>query len=216
MTHASVRAAVEHILRQGQIEPHQLAAFSSLDESLTTAQRQQFTDDWRAQGSPAAAPDSGFGPLPPPSWLAPALAIIKEFEGCRLQAYRCSAGVWTIGWGSTRLIDRPVRERDLISQGFADDLLASTVEQFGQQLLTLLPPARQWAPHRIAALLSWAYNVGLGAVRESTLRRRILDRDDPVTVIREELPKWNKANGRPMAGLTRRRAAEVKLFVNRP
>lgn len=209
MTFASVRTAVEHAIRQGQLMPHQLAAFSALDESLTTAQQQAFTELWRAAGSPAASP----GPLPPPSWLEPSLKIIKEFEGCRLQAYRCSAGVWTIGWGSTRLIDRPVRERDLISQGFADDLLQNTVERFGQQLLELLPPARQWSPNRVAALLSWAYNVGIGAVRESTLRRRILDREDPITVIREELPKWDKANGRALAGLTRRRAAEVALFV---
>lgn len=209
MTFASVRTAVEHAIRQGQLMPHQLAAFSALDESLTTAQQQAFTELWRAAGSPAASP----GPLPPPSWLEPSLKIIKEFEGCRLQAYRCSAGVWTIGWGGTRLIDRPVRERDLISQGFADDLLQNTVERFGQQLLELLPPARQWSPNRVAALLSWAYNVGIGAVRESTLRRRILDREDPITVIREELPKWDKANGRALAGLTRRRAAEVALFV---
>lgn len=212
MTFASVRAAVEHAIRQGQLTPHQLAAFSALDESLTTAQQQVFTELWRAAGSPAASP----GPLPPPSWLAPSLKIIKEFEGCRLQAYRCSAGVWTIGWGSTRLIDRPVRERDLISQGFADELLQNTVERFGQQLLELLPLARQWPPNRIAALLSWAYNVGIGAVRESTLRRRILDREDPITVIREELPKWDKADGRALVGLTRRRAAEVALFVGQP
>lgn len=212
MTFASVRAAVEHAIRQGQLTPHQLAAFSALDESLTTAQQQVFTELWRAGGSPAAS----LGPLPPPSWLAPSLKIIKEFEGCRLQAYRCSAGVWTIGWGSTRLIDRPVRERDLISQGFADDLLQNTVERFGQQLLELLPPARQWSPNRVAALLSWAYNVGIGAVRESTLRRRILDQEDPITVIREELPKWDKANGRALAGLTRRRTAEVALFVGQP
>lgn len=58
MTFASVRAAVEHVVRQGHILPHQLAAFSGLDRVLTDAQRQSFTSDWRADGSPAA-------PVPP-------------------------------------------------------------------------------------------------------------------------------------------------------
>jgi hypothetical protein len=55
MTYASVRSAAEHIARSGAITPQQLAAFSGLDESLSTAQRQAFTDLWRAEGSPAAA-----------------------------------------------------------------------------------------------------------------------------------------------------------------
>ena len=203
---ASIRAAAQHIARTGTITPHQLAALSALDASLTDTQRQRFTELWRAQGSPAAPP-------PPPPWLAPALAIIKEWEGCRLTAYRCPAGIWTIGWGTTRLIDRPVREGDTITQQMADDLLQNTVEITARELLMLLPMARDWSANRIAALTSWAYNVGLSAVEESTLRRRILDREDPNTVIREELPRWNKAGGKPLEGLTRRRAAEVALFV---
>ena len=71
MSTAAVRAAAEHIARTGAITPHQLAAFTALDESLNAAQKQQFTDLWRAQGSPAAnQPD--LPPLPPPpQWLAP-------------------------------------------------------------------------------------------------------------------------------------------------
>jgi hypothetical protein len=94
MTFATLRAAAQHIARTGTITPHQLAALTALDESLTDSQRQGFTELWRAQGSPAA-------PAPAGSWLVPAQRIVKEFEGCRLKAYRCPAGVLTIGWGHT-------------------------------------------------------------------------------------------------------------------
>jgi len=209
MTYARVRAAAEHIAKVGSITPHQLAALQALDESLSQEQRQQFTELWRAQGSPAAPPPAAAEP----AWLAPALRIIKEFEGCHLDAYLCPAGVPTIGWGATRLIERPVQLGDRISQEMADDLLRNDVEMRHRQLVELLPPIAGWPGHRVAALLSWAYNVGMGAVKTSTLRRRLLAGEDPVRVISEELPRWDKANGKPLAGLTRRRAAEVSLFV---
>lgn len=206
-TTAKVRAAVEHAVRQGQLTPQQLAAFSWLDEQLTAKQANGFTELWRASGSPAAPA--------PPAWLAPALRLIREFEGCRLDAYRCSAGTWTIGWGSTRLIDSPVREGDQISQELADDLLASGVEHlFGPGVLTLLPLAKRWRAEQIAAITSFAYNVGLGALEESTLRKRLLAGEDPAKVIREELPKWCHAGEAVLPGLERRRAAEVALFCS--
>lgn len=207
MTYASVRSAAEHIARTGKITPQQLAAFSGLDEGLSTEQRQAFTDLWRADGSPAASH------TPEPSWLAPALAIISEFEGCRLEAYRCPAGVWTIGWGSTRIDGRPVKAGDEIDQTAADEMLQREVEHVARELLTLLPPAATWPGYRVAALISWAYNVGLGAVRGSTLKARILNEEPPNQVIREELPRWDKAGDLPLAGLTKRRAAEVRLFL---
>ncbi len=208
MTFASVRAAAEHIARTGSITPHQLAALTALEQSLTDQQRQQFTELWRAQGSPAAKV-----PAATAGWLAPALKIIKEFEGCHLQAYLCPAGVPTIGWGATRLNDRPVNLGDTITQARADQLLADDVAARYQRLVELLPIVRRWSGHAAAALVSWAYNVGLQAVADSTLRKRLQAGEDPVKVIREELPKWDKANGKPLAGLTRRRAAEVALFV---
>jgi len=207
MTYASVRAAVQHLVRAGTITPHQLAAFSALDESLTEPQRQGFTELWRAEGSPASTA--------PQPWLLPALAIIKEFEGCHLQSYRCPAGVWTIGWGSTSMNGRAVKQGDNITQAMADDLLLADVERFGRELLALLPIAAAWTGNRIAALVSWAYNVGIGAVKDSSLRRRLLAGEDPSTVIREELPRWDKADGKPLPGLTRRRAAEVALFLGK-
>ena len=210
MTIAKIRSAAEHIARTGTISPQQLAAFSWLDEHLTQEQQQGFTELWRAEGSPAQAPSK----LPAPLWLAPALRLIKEFEGCKLEAYRCPAGVWTIGWGSTRLINQPVREGDKITQQMADELLQNEVENlFAPGLFTLLPLAKRWRAEQQAALISFAYNVGLGALEESTLRNRLLAGEDPTRVVREELPRWCHGDGEAvLPGLQRRRTAEVALF----
>jgi GH24 family phage-related lysozyme (muramidase) len=205
MTYASVRSAAEHIARSGTITPHQLAALSTLDQSLTDAQRQAFTELWRAQGSPAAAP--------PDTWLAPALKIIREFEGCHLTAYRCPAGVWTIGWGSTTINGKVVREGDAISQAQADEQLTADAQRFHGAIIRAVPRAATLSPAQQAALVSWVYNVGVGAMQTSTLRRRLVAGDDPNTVARQELPRWNKAGDVELPGLTRRRAAEVALFA---
>lgn len=206
MTFATVRGAAQEAAKRGSLTPHQLAALQALDESLTDDQRQLFTDAWRAQGSPAAAGD--------PAWLAPALRIIREFEGLRLEAYRDPVGIWTIGYGLTRLNGGPVRQGDTITTVEAEGLLRrELLDLFGPGLFALLPMASRWRPEQQAALVSWAFNVGLGAVEESTLRKRLLAGLDPATVVREELPRWNRGDNDVMPGLVRRRAAEVALFT---
>jgi GH24 family phage-related lysozyme (muramidase) len=185
--------------------PHQLAAWDWLQEQLSADTLKQFAELYRADPLEKA-------PLPP-TWLAPALKIIREFEGCHLEAYRCPAGVPTIGWGTTRLMDAPVRIGDKISQALADELLQNEVENlFGPGVLHLLPLAKQWKPNQVAALISFAYNLGLGALEESTLRKRLLAGEDPCTVVKQELPRWVHAGEAVLAGLERRRAAEVALF----
>lgn len=205
MTYASIRAAAEHIARTGTITPRQLAAFTALWESMTDAQKQAFTELWRAAGSPAAAPTD--------AWLAPALKILREFEGCHLQAYRCPAGIWTIGWGSTTIDGKAVREGQAISQALADEQLTTDARRFHGAIIRAIPMVATLSPAQQAALVSWVYNVGVGAMEDSTLRRRLLAGDDPSTVAREELPRWNKAGGVELPGLTRRRAAEVALLT---
>jgi GH24 family phage-related lysozyme (muramidase) len=207
MTFATVRGAAEEAAKRGKLTPHQLAALSALDQALTDAQRELFTEAWRAEGSPAR--------LPEPAWLKPALKIIKEFEGLRLEAYRCPAGVPTIGYGATRMINKPVRMGDKITAEFAEELLVNQVENlFAPGLFALLPMAKTWKPDQQAALVSWAFNVGLGAVEDSTLRKRLMAKDPPATVVAEELPRWNKGDGgKVLEGLKRRRAAEVALFL---
>ena len=201
MTTASLRAAVQHIARAGTITPHQLAALTALEQSMNDQQRQQFTELWRAEGSPA-------GPVPElkADWLPAAMQIIKEFEGCHLEAYLCPAGVPTIGWGATRMGGRAVEIGDTITQARADALLSDDVQARYQRLVGMLPMVRQWPGNRVAALVSWAHNVGNNAVADSTLRKRLLAGDDAVAVVRQELPHWDN-------GLTRRRAAEVALFM---
>jgi GH24 family phage-related lysozyme (muramidase) len=186
--------------------PHQMAAWDWMQEQLSAEVLDQFAEMYRADPLPKQ-------PMPP-AWLEPTLAIIKKWEGCRLEAYRCPAGVPTIGYGSTRLIDKPVRMGDTITQQMADDLLLNEVEHlFAPGLFTLLPMAKQWRPNQIAALISWAYNVGLGAAEESTLRKRLLAGEDRAKVVIEELPKWVKADGKILEGLVNRRKDEVKLFT---
>jgi GH24 family phage-related lysozyme (muramidase) len=206
MTYATVRSAAEHIARAGKITPHQLAALTAHDESLTDTQRQEFTELWRAAGSPAAQ-------QPDPIYLAPAQKIIKAFEGCKLAAYKCPAGIWTIGWGATIVNGAAVREGDKISQALADELLRAEILRIAAELHQIIPATAKWGGNQQAALISWAYNVGLGAVKDSTLRRRINAGESAQVVIPQELPKWDKANGAALAGLTRRRAAEVALFI---
>lgn len=185
--------------------PHQLAAWDWLQGHLTDQVISEFAELYRADPKPKP-------PLPAP-WVAPALKIIREFEGCKLEAYKCPAGVWTIGWGTTRLMDAPVRGGDKISQALADELLQNEVENlFGPGVLHLLPLAKQWKPEQVAAIVSFSYNLGLGALEESTLRKRLLAGEEPCKVVREELPRWVHAGEAVLAGLERRRAAEVALF----
>lgn len=186
-------------------ESHQLAAWNWLQEQLSKETLEEFAELYRA-----APPEKAM--LPPP-WLEPALKIIKEFEGCRLEAYKDAAGVPTIGYGTTRYLDAPVRMSDKISHAMAEELLLNDVEHlFGPGVLSLLPMAAKWKPNQIAALTSFAYNLGLGALETSTLRSRLLAGQDPCTVVREELPRWVHAGEAVLPGLERRRAAEVQLF----
>ena len=137
--------------------------------------------------------------------MNPAIPLIKEFEGCKLKAYKCPAGVWTIGYGHTD----GVKEGDEITQQEADRLLADDVHSFsaGVQRLVTSDINR----NQLGALTSFAFNVGLGNLRHSTLLR-LVNKGDFVGAA-NQFPRWNKAGGKVLAGLTRRREAERKLFL---
>jgi lysozyme len=189
-------------------EPHQLAAIDELQAAMPASLLKADSSWVQSFRAAPAAKD----PLPP-AWLAPALKIIKEFEGCHLHAYLCPANVPTIGWGSTQLNGRPVQLGDTITQAQADAMLTKQVlEQFGPGVLRLIPSAAKWKPDQIAATTSFAYNVGLGALEGSTLRQRLNAGQPAAQVVAEELPRWNKGDKGPLPGLVRRRAAEVALF----
>jgi GH24 family phage-related lysozyme (muramidase) len=189
--------------------PHQDASIIELEEDIQTngyAVAMRRDRPWFKAWSQD-------GKQPDPIYLAPAQAIIKTWEGCKLAAYKCPAGVWTIGWGATTVNGAPVREGDKISQALADELLRAEILRIAAQLHQIIPASAKWGGNQQAATLSWIYNVGLGAAKDSTLRRRINAGEGGTAVIPQELPKWNKVNGKPLEGLTRRRAAEVGLFM---
>ena len=131
------------------------------------------------------------------------LALIKEFEGCKLNAYVCPAGVVTIGVGHT---GSDVRMGMTITQSEADGLLASDLDRFEQAVVKLIDVSIDQC--EFDALVSFAFNCGEGALAESTLRRRLNAKETKSTVFAEELPRWTSGG---MAGLVRRRDAEVKL-----
>lgn len=133
-----------------------------------------------------------------------AIELIKEFESLRTRAYRCPAGVWTIGWGHTA----GVKRGDSITEAEAERLLRADVADLGRRLRQT---GVALSPNREAALLSFAYNVGFDALLRSTLWRKV--RANPADpTIGEEFGRWKYAGGRVMAGLVRRRAKEAALY----
>ena len=208
MTYATVRSAAEHIARAGAITPHQLAAFSALDQGLTDLQRQAFTDLWRAEGSPAAKQSD----------LAAALKLIKEFEGCHLEAYADPLHGWdvaTIGFGTTRYGDgRKVQQGDKINAIEADMLLRQEVDRIAEKLRATVPFWVAMADHQKCALISFAYNLGSGFYGASgfeTISKRLREKDwaaVPAALLLYRNPGTNVE-----AGLKRRREAEGHLWA---
>jgi len=147
-------------------------------------------------------------------WQQHALPLIQEFEGLALEAYLDPVGIATIGYGTIRYPDgQAVQLGDRISAERAEQLLLNAVhERYAPAVFAAIPAARRFSPQQQAALISFTYNVGVGALQGSTLRRRLLAGDDPQQVIAEELPRWTRGGGRELPGLVRRRAAEVALF----
>lgn len=134
------------------------------------------------------------------------IALIKEYEGLRLGAYLCSAGVLTIGYGHTG----GVKEGDLITEQKAEQLLQDDLKKFENGVLRLVRvPVTQ---NQFDALVSFAFNLGVGNLGKSTLLKMLNDRDYKGAA--GQFIRWNKAAGKELAGLTRRRIAESELFLS--
>ncbi len=133
--------------------------------------------------------------------------IVKRFEGCKLKAYKCPAGVWTIGWGAT---GPGITEGVVWTQTQADDRLEADLNQFMAGVLRSSPILRNH-PNRLAAVTSFAYNVGIGAYQRSTMKKKI-DAED-WSGAQTEFSRWTRAGGRELLGLVRRRQAEAELFA---
>jgi lysozyme len=140
------------------------------------------------------------------------LSILKEFEGCSLVSYKCSAGVWTVGYGSTYYANgEPVKEGDKIDFALAEQLLLHTVEDFEKQVRLLLD-GLVLPEICIDALVCLAYNIGCNAFAKSTLLKKIKADKNNLDEIEKEWLRWDKANGKIIKGLTNRRKREFELY----
>ena len=132
------------------------------------------------------------------------LALIKKFEGCELEAYQCSAGVWTIGYGHTK----GVQKGDVWSQNHAEHMLEVELEEFEGYINKYVTVAL--SQNQFDALVSWVYNLGPANLKSSTMLKVLnLGEYEDVPA---QMKRWNKAGGKVLEGLIRRREAEACLF----
>lgn len=135
-----------------------------------------------------------------------AYELIKQFEGLRLEAYLCPAGIWTIGYGHTS----GVSPNSFITIQEADEYLHRDVAAIEMQLNKLNLSLRQcqWD-----AIVSFVFNVGIGNFKASTLLAKIRINPDDNSII-DEFLRWVYANGKVMRGLQKRRLTEMRLYFS--
>lgn len=136
------------------------------------------------------------------------LDLIKKYEGCRLTAYKCPAGVWTIGYGHTK----GVKKGQKISQKQAKVFLREDVKVFENGVNKYVSVALN--QNQFDALVSFCYNCGLEAFKNSTLRKKLNAKD--YTGASNEFLRWDKSGGVVLKGLKRRRNDEKALFDKIP
>ena len=139
------------------------------------------------------------------------IALIKQFEGCKFTAYQDSVGVWTIGYGWTKPVDgKPIRAGMTIKQETAERLLKTGLVSYENDVSRLVKVGlTQW---QFDALVSFTYNLGARSLSTSTLLRKLNAGDYAGAA--DEFLRWNKAGGKVLNGLTRRREAERALFLS--
>lgn len=141
------------------------------------------------------------------------IELIKQFEGCKLTAYKCPAGKWTIGYGSTFYMDgSPVKEGDKITQEDAEIMLQKIVDDFRNQVVRFVPGTLPSGA--VDALTSFAFNCGTAALQKSTLLKRIKENPMNLKAIEAEFNKWVKGGGKVLPGLVRRRAMEYRMYAD--
>ena len=133
------------------------------------------------------------------------LDLIKHFEGCELYAYKCPAGVWTIGYGHTKGVEPGMQ----ITEQDAEDMLKEELIEYESYINDLVTVGLN--QNQFDAMVSWVYNLGAGNLKASTLLK-VLNAGDYAGVPAQML-RWNKAGGKVLEGLTRRRQAEADLFA---
>jgi lysozyme len=130
--------------------------------------------------------------------------LLKHFEGCELSAYQDSVGVWTIGYGHTK----GVYDGMTITQGQAEQMLLTELEEYEGYIESMVTvPLTQ---NQFDALVVWVYNLGPTNFRNSTLLKEL--NAGNYNAAGQEITRWNKAGGKVLAGLVKRREAEAELF----
>jgi GH24 family phage-related lysozyme (muramidase) len=137
-------------------------------------------------------------------------ALIEACEGCRLTAYQDSVGVWTVGFGHTSAAGLPsVRQgMSLSGKAEADEILARDLEKVERQVAQYVKVGL--TQNQFDALVSFTFNLGPGNLSRSTLLRKLNAGDVPGASA--EFGKWNRAGGKVLDGLTKRRRAERLMF----
>ncbi len=131
--------------------------------------------------------------------------LIKRYEGFVSKPYLCPAGVWTVGYGSTRGV---TRDTPPVTKEQAEEILRRDVKSAEAAVMRLCPSLKK--QNRFDAIVSFTFNLGAGALQRSTLRQKI-NRKDHLDVP-PELMKWIHAGGRKLPGLVARRAAEGYMY----
>lgn len=141
------------------------------------------------------------------------IKLVTHFEGKHNKSYLCPANVWTIGYGHTGNVDgKPIKAGLIISDEKVIELLKEDMAEFEKAVSKLVKvPITQ---NQFDALVSFAFNVGSGALRTSTLLKILNSGEWDNADIERQFLRWNKGGGRVLAGLTRRRKAEAHLWSN--
>ena len=132
------------------------------------------------------------------------ISLIKSFEGCELTAYRCSANVPTIGFGHTA----GVSDGDTCTQEEAETMLAEDLEEFEDYVKNYVESELQ--QNEFDALVAWTYNLGPKNLSKSTLLKEL--NAGNLEEVPRQMKRWNRAGGKVLDGLIRRREAESRLF----
>lgn len=131
--------------------------------------------------------------------------LIKKYEGCQLTAYRCPAGVLTIGFGNTKHAKQGVT----ITLEQAEQYLKEDIAPIEKAINALNINFKQG---QFDALVSWCFNLGLGNFKSSTMRKYIVAKKSDIEIT-DQMVKWHNTNGRPLLGLKRRRVDEANLWL---
>lgn len=134
--------------------------------------------------------------------------LICSFEGLRLKAYDDGVGVWTIGYGTTAINGVAVKKGDTCTLEQAKSYMASDLKQFESAVNQVKVPLNQ---NQYDALVSLAYNIGVSAFLSSTLFKKLNVKDYKGAA--EQFGRWNRAGGRVLNGLVKRRKIEMELFL---